>query len=894
MSSILQAWVACTACTIAASLSSSPNPGFVSDFASIVDYMNHSVHYAVTPSSQVVRLKFNDHQPILLSVPVLQAYMVYANLEIPFLRYDHGNASYTPVSHNDGRGMDVKVNWYAGQLNTSGDAIGFGLHQLSMLMQESLPSIPEIVNLSAQTRVNVRCDPTGSERHYPSFTAGAMQAVADGHGLQLQVDLASHHRCYCADADLVMCKNMYLDPAVNSDTITQWTHQISNHIYETLTCNEGFTIDAIFNPALAIVACFWALDVVMEIILYRRKQHRLTGHSWRYLLFGGVLDILTPPGQLLWAKDHPYYTTASICMVATLLATNTFLTGVSWPQALQLQLLPFTINIARKYRYRLLGSLVGCGFSIYLCAAMGRYLHCATKFGLDFQWLVSLIPMLCAMLITWSFLRRLYLEYQALVDPKLRITTQQRRFKFLDRRAYVKRLFANEHHDAISVDRDRTVKDTRTRRQKLNCFFRGCRRDKNYNLSPRVFSATIFGLAVAIALCFIYSTLIAALAATLEHGMTGGNCCRGVPCDPVPDRMAWAPDMFNLGIGMGIGDPHRCRKLWATLRNILQPAVGACGVLATVFTFVSSCYFLAGHRDNMIRMYRGQRPSGWTRPNASDAISSTIMFAGTQIAAIIISWVQLTLVLTAVVTFIVVSTVLVAANVLEDWFWKPFVVNQLLYNKDDQTLGTLPVVILNYVVLYALVMFIFSLSRQSHGVNRQGVFYILDMLQYLVYIFNALYSVLKRYAIGLASMAIFLGRMDLPLTHGWLAKYDSIYKLYFHHCYFELYHSHPVFMTALYFFLMRQTPTFVSHTSDFVSDDGKVEVALPTISCEEFRIRNRWQLAVTLINNRSLRDLRAHAILSQQQAEEASVPTQANDKDGLHQPLLIPSKESPV
>jgi hypothetical protein len=244
-----------------------------------------------------------------------------------------------------------------------------------------------------------------------------------------------------------------------------------------------------------------------------------------------------------------------------------------------------------------------------------------------------------------------------------------------------------------------------------------------------------------------------------------------------------------------------------------------------------------------------------------------------QIATTIVSWILLAIFFTTIATFLIVSTGLVAASVIDDWFWGPVVVDGLLYNRETKTMGLLPAMLLNAMLLRLAVHFVFSLDSTSHGVNRLGLFHLVDVIQYLVHAINAIFSVLIRLLLGLIGQAVSLGRMDHSLLSGYLMKYDALHQIYLDYLHVELYHTHPVFLTALYFILLRpRSASFVSYDD---LDQSKEEDGLLVSDDMPFKAsvgsgvtRNRWMLAITLTNNPQLRDQRKH-VLFQRAANES-------------------------
>ena len=228
----------------------------------------------------------------------------------------------------------------------------------------------------------------------------------------------------------------------------------------------------------------------------------------------------------------------------------------------------------------------------------------------------------------------------------------------------------------------------------------------------------------------------------------------------------------------------------------------------------------------------------------------------------------LALLATAIVVFFVLSTGLVVAHVLDDWFWGPFAVDTLLYNREQRSMGLVPRMLLNALLLRFAVRFILSLDRTSYGINRLGLFFLVDALQYLIYTINAILGVAIRLLLGLLGQALALGRLDHSLLSGSLRKYDAFHSLYLAYLHVELYHTHPVFLTALYFLLSRpRAASFVAYDDVANTDEEAVLLTAdelessaggPSMSARV--VRNRWLLAVTLINNPELQKQRKHAL----------------------------------
>jgi hypothetical protein len=215
----------------------------------------------------------------------------------------------------------------------------------------------------------------------------------------------------------------------------------------------------------------------------------------------------------------------------------------------------------------------------------------------------------------------------------------------------------------------------------------------------------------------------------------------------------------------------------------------------------------------------------------------------------IVSWLLLAMILVAFATFLTVSTILViTGDIKEDWFWDPIVVKKGLYSPESG-FGVLPKMILNYLLMWLLVTLLFSLTKTDYGIKRQGLFFILDAIEALLYAINSLVGIVVRLLMSMFAQMVYLARLDRSLLPGSLDRYDKFYKTYTAYTYLEHCHTHPVFVTALYFLLAQPS---AAHT--FIGLDNQ-----PTTSpSQRQRVRNRWQLLLTLVNNPGLVALRKH------------------------------------
>lgn len=262
-------------------------------------------------------------------------------------------------------------------------------------------------------------------------------------------------------------------------------------------------------------------------------------------------------------------------------------------------------------------------------------------------------------------------------------------------------------------------------------------------------------------------------------------------------------------------------------------------------------------------------------------------------------------------------------NIYGDWFW-PWWFQLVVYNHETGTLGFPIILIINYWTLLFCVRFVFQISPKDHGLQRRGFFHLMDLVQFIFYILNALLGLVKRAITSMVLQAVFVSRMDKSLMPRKYELKDKSYVAYLGFMQLDFYYSHPVFLTAVYFFLAGEPTTgrrgrrgkrrFWRYRGKMISEysgdenmdncrkDGpRKNTPIPKLNgsnlgsrCEPSlnnyvplqrctlsqvtsheivysrRIRNRYWLAITLSNNPNLHKDRGHAIRARLEAEAAN------------------------
>ncbi|XP_071345617.1 receptor for retinol uptake stra6-like isoform X2 [Trachinotus anak] len=140
--------------------------------------------------------------------------------------------------------------------------------------------------------------------------------------------------------------------------------------------------------------------------------------------------------------------------------------------------------------------------------------------------------------------------------------------------------------------------------------------------------------------------------------------------------------------------------------------------------------------------------------------------------------------------------------------------------------------------------------------NRESLF----LLTYLLFLINAIVGVIVaiwRMVITALYNIIHLGRIDVSLLHRTSESYDPAYRYYTHFLKVEVSQSHPVMKAfcGLLLDMMIEGGRVGQKIRD--AEEG-IQQNRPSKATSSRRIRSRWQLLYTLVNNPSLLGSRKH------------------------------------
>eukprot|EP00043_Microstomoeca_roanoka_P014518 m.143945 g.143945 ORF g.143945 m.143945 type:complete len:1214 (+) comp16032_c0_seq1:141-3782(+) len=651
----------------------------------------------------------------------------------------------------------------------------------------------------------------------------------------------------------------------------------------------------------------------------RHRLHPLG--SMRYIWTFGFLDVLTPPVNMLERRDSAWATAAAFGMMS-LTIPFIFNGALQITQILEVLLFFTPLLLCRHARFPSLGLIFGLIFCIIALAEIGNVMGCLAKYASLVNFMAVLPSLLCSMLLmAWYSLetkRRFIALYKYFRGTGPRpFSWRERALIALDRSCYVAGLLANK----IKVNMGESLTWSAFKATMLG--------QERYSVPTRLLSAVILSICCLVSLLPLTMSYAGLAGAAVEWAMSFGHCCSGVQCDPTPGAYLWIPDPFDLGYGIQLGHGEACSRDQIVIRRAVSYGMTvSTSIIAVAVTF-SLLHVLVVYRKRMFLLFRG-RPDFITKPVPMDkSIGSTLKFGGTQVASAIGGWVLGTCVLTLLIAFIAISTVLPFMNIYGDWFW-PWWFQFVIYDHETGAFGFPVILLINYWLLLFCVRFVFQISKQDHGLQKRGFFHLMDLIQFIFYILNALLGLIKRAVTSMVLQAIFVSRMDKSLMPRKYELLDKSYVAYLGFMQLDFYYSHPVLLTAVYFFLAgtprdRRMNKRVglrlwrsrnkSTSSDECSNGMQMSMlehapveSLPNDAAAAFdlsrsicqvintvpeaavlersasdssreyshRVRNMFWLAITLHNNPSVREFRLHYLQTQEEerkklnAEEAA------------------------
>eukprot|EP00049_Salpingoeca_infusionum_P021214 m.366702 g.366702 ORF g.366702 m.366702 type:complete len:877 (+) comp37217_c0_seq1:149-2779(+) len=514
--------------------------------------------------------------------------------------------------------------------------------------------------------------------------------------------------------------------------------------------------------------------------------------SRRYLWTFGWADILSPPVNMLERRDSSWVTAIGFGLLSY--GIPFVVNGaMELTQILAILIVVTPVIFCRHTRVPSLGLAIG-----FIAAAvnLGEVLHLMVCLGRSGGYinLISLLPALvcCMLLCGWYGLelkRRVVWIYRWARGYAPRPDSwYARALKTLDHSHYVSNLLANR----IAVSKGESLTW-----QACMDTLRGLH---GYGIPTRLVSAVI------LAICILWSILPPVLSyssyfgALVEYMMSLGHCCAGVACDPTPYATQWLEDFLHIGVGLQIASGNECPAYQRVVRAAVTFSMAIASSISAVAVVFSLVHLLVVYRKRMLLLFRGKPDFITKNVPASESIICAVKFGGTQVASALGGWILGTFVGTLLLLFISVSSIIPLMGLYGKWFW-PWWFRFVVYNKETHALGFPVLLVVNYWVLYLMVRYLFRIARYARGVQRRGLFHIVDLLEFVLYILNGLLGLIKRALTSMIVQALFVSRTDKSLMPRKYELLDRSYVAYLGFMQMDMFYSNPVLLTACYFLL---------------------------------------------------------------------------------------------
>ena len=327
----------------------------------------------------------------------------------------------------------------------------------------------------------------------------------------------------------------------------------------------------------------------------------------------------------------------------------------------------------------------------------------------------------------------------------------------------------------------------------------------------------------------------------------------------------------RLSVDMGLG--LTCHTI-AIIRDVVYYCFLASGIISAVMHLGFLLHMVACYRKHIRRMARGDRsmiPKLHSQYPAF-AIVDGLKYAGFQVAYVLVGWLFIALVWCLICLFIAFTIVLPIMKIYGDVFWKsiflprmwPFVISIGLY----------------YFQAGIVRLFFQASGANGFNIRNSRLFHNVDFFFFFINVFIGLYSFVVRLGANIFYGLLFLCRLDKNMLSRGYEMQDPGFRTYVGFLLLDYYYSNPTAITFAEMLVedlrdeQRREREQFPHLGEPGTDDDQGETALLLLAADELgasaldvaryraqrirsaRVRSRWGLYVTLVNNPRLRDLR--------------------------------------
>uniref|UniRef100_A0A3B4B2H3 Receptor for retinol uptake STRA6 n=1 Tax=Periophthalmus magnuspinnatus TaxID=409849 RepID=A0A3B4B2H3_9GOBI len=329
-------------------------------------------------------------------------------------------------------------------------------------------------------------------------------------------------------------------------------------------------------------------------------------------------------------------------------------------------------------------------------------------------------------------------------------------------------------------------------------------------------------------------------------------------------------NMFYLMMGFGIvlsEDRQETVNILVYYTWLLEVCYLCAMTLSIVVSLLMLMKSMIQHRSNLRSLYRGDVCQIYSKHKALEPSRGGVVcwmgLVGYQAALYSLGMVLQT------VVFFICFLFLVFLVIVPVFYGR----NLLVFQEAAQTWSAWVTLILVTILQHVTAKFMFVKKEAgTTDINNRDSLFLLTYLLFLVNSVIGLLVAMWRILISAVYNLIHMGRTDLSLLHRSSQDYDPAYRFYTQFLAVEVSQTHPV-MKA-----------FCGILLDLMMEGGRaahkiqqVEEGLqenrPNAAVLSRRVRRRWQLVYTLVNNPSLLGSRKHF---QTQASEANPANAAN------------------
>eukprot|EP00045_Choanoeca_perplexa_P014185 m.165564 g.165564 ORF g.165564 m.165564 type:complete len:1066 (+) comp16598_c1_seq1:104-3301(+) len=668
------------------------------------------------------------------------------------------------------------------------------------------------------TRVELTfvCDRRVQFPSFPVINATATSRVIEQLDTRVY-ELRAAHSCACLQADSE-CE-YFASNFDRGDAVTHWRDSAAERQGDVTECMKIFTDDLSFlwGLSLGVILGIWIVDLFLS--WPRLGLPCVSQNSWlfafinrfrpadvayerqigslRYVLLFGWMDVLTPPAHFLETDEIAWPTAAGFGAMS--IVVPGFANGaMEITQVLVVLIFFVPLILCRYARTQTLALMLGAGYSIAVLQQVWTTLSC---FG-DRQSVSNVFAMLPSTLcITflaawywWQVGKRAQYLYERYTDTAIEETSWRlANLQKLDRRPYIQDTLACIPRAPLHPSFGwAAFRDTLTGAN-------------HYMVPTRLLCAVLLSICIVLSIIPSLNSMAGLLGAMGEFAMSGGHCCEGKQCDPTPGAQHWISDWLHMGVGLQLGQGQNCDRDQIVIRRALRVGITLASSLIAFALCCSLVHTLVVYRKRMLLLYRGQ-PDFIIKPvPVRESISAALKYGGTQVASTLAALFLGTIVLTVIILFLVVSTVLPIMGLYGDWFW-PWWFKFAIFDSSTGQPGFLAMVLTNYWLLMLITRFAFRKGVDDRGLQRRGLFAFFDAIEFIFYMFNALLGLAKRAITSILFQVIFMGRMDKSLMPRKHELWDKSYVSYLGFMQLDLFYSHPILLTACYFWLREVEP----------------------------------------------------------------------------------------